>query len=101
MRFKLKRELLLLVTVFSSRVCAKNYLQTRLGRTQLAGVEGVGGAVGAVLKPAGWSSLDSEPSGPIAPARAWMHKAKLNSSSALCSTKFNRGEAKKRRIAYF
>lgn len=42
MRFKLKRELLLLVAVFSSRVCAKNYLQTRLGRTQLAG-GGVGG----------------------------------------------------------
>lgn len=97
MRFKLKRELLLLVAVFSSRVCAKNYLQTRLGRTQLAG----GGVEGAVLKPAGWSFLDSEPSGPVAPARAGMLKAKLNSSSALCSTKFNRGEAKESRIAYF
>lgn len=43
MRFKLKKELLLLVAVFSSRVCAKNYLQIRLGRTQLAGGGGWGG----------------------------------------------------------
>lgn len=64
MRFKLKRELLLLVAVFSSRVCAKNYLQTRLGRTQLAG-GGVGGSAKASRLEllglrAKWSSCSSK-----------------------------------------
>lgn len=40
-RFELKRELLLLVAVFSSGVIAKNYSQTRLGRNRPC--EGGGG----------------------------------------------------------